>query len=128
MFLRSLGYSVVHSENGNTLCGCRIDLATTKCYILKFFYAIGMPGAIDIVVLSSEIFSTCFFLQCRNIGPKLIFCIFFRFLSHKLSPPILNNFNNDILLVIFGKKMVLAFQNGLGCFHSSIISEVMIFL
>ena len=34
----SLGYSVVHSENGNTLCGCRIDLATIKCYIFKFFY------------------------------------------------------------------------------------------
>ena len=69
---------------------------------------IGIPAVVDIVVLSGEIFSTCFFLQCRNIGPKLTFCIFL-LISHKLSPPILNNFNiYDIVLVIFGKEKVLA--------------------
>ena len=63
---------------------------------------IGITGAINIVVLSGEILSTCFFLQCRNIGPKLT--VFFRFLSHKLSPPILKNFNIfDIVLAISGK-------------------------
>ena len=69
----------------------------------SFSTRIGIPGAIDIVVLSSEIFSTCFFLQCRNIGPKLTFCIFSLF-SHKLTPPIWNHFIiYDIVLVIFGK-------------------------
>ena len=42
---------------------------------------IGIPGAIDVVVLSGQIFSTCFFLQCRNFGPKLIFCIFSLFFT-----------------------------------------------
>ena len=69
----------------------------------SFSTRIAIPGAIDIVVLSGEIFATCFFLQCRNIGPKLTYCIFSLF-SHKLSPLIPNNFNiYDIVLVIFGK-------------------------
>ena len=42
----------------------------------SFSARIAIPGVIDIVVLSGEIFSTSFFLQCRNIGPKLTFWIF----------------------------------------------------
>ena len=70
----------------------------------SFSMRIGIPGAIDIVVLSGEILSTCFFLQCKNIGPKLIFCIFSLFITQIVTSPILNNFNiYDIVLVIFGK-------------------------
>ena len=47
----------------------------------SFSTRIGIPGATDIVVLSGQIFSTCFFLQCRNIGPKLTFCIFSLFIT-----------------------------------------------
>ena len=50
----------------------------------SFSTRIGIPGGIDIVVLSGEIFSTCF--------------------SYKFSPPIQNNYNiYDIVLVVFGK-------------------------
>ena len=52
----------------------------------SFSTRIGIPGAIDIVVLSGEIFSICFFLQCRNIGPKLTFCIFSLFIIQIVTP------------------------------------------
>ena len=42
----------------------------------SFSTIIGIPGAIDIVVVSNQILSTCFVLQCRNIGPKLTLYFF----------------------------------------------------
>ena len=81
MFLRSLEYSVVHSENGNTLQGVELTWQPPNVIFSSFSTRIGIPGSIDIVVVSGQIFSTCFFLQCRNIEPKLTFCIFSLFFT-----------------------------------------------
>ena len=77
MFLRSLGYiakftlrTAIHYVAGE------LPWQPPNGIFSSFSTRIGIPGAIDIVVLSGEIFFTCFFLQCRNIGPKLTFCIF----------------------------------------------------